>query len=145
MTTLIEIICSVSQEEPVRSTVEAFCKETDNLLIGRRLNEETDEVLFAVQLLQTGSLSGHTKTFNQAQQQGVIASFRYMTCDLVKISFDLSLDLREQMRDFPLRPDESWYPAIHNTHQAYVCMSRPVMHAKQAASLLARDAAWSFV
>src|SRR5258708_31543962 len=41
--------------------------------------------------------------------------------------------------NFPLRPDESWFPAIHDPDQAYVCMSRPLMLAKQAAWLLEHE------
>ena len=133
MTILIEIVCSVSQEEPAQATIEAICKETGDLLIGRRVNEETQEVLLVVQLLQTVSMSRHTTALSHALQQGVISSFRYLSSDLVKISFDPSRDLREQMRDFPLRPGESWLPAIHNPHQAYVCLSRPLMLTEQAA------------
>ena len=111
MTVLVEIVCSVSQEEFAQAAVEAFCKATGGLLIGRR----------------------------------VIESFRHVTCDLVQISFDPSVNLREQMRNFPLRPDESWFHAIHDPDQAYVCLSKPLMEAKQAALLLAHGVKWAFV
>jgi hypothetical protein len=145
MTILIEIVCSVSQEEPAQATIEAICKETGDLLIGRRVNEETHEVLLVVQLLLTVSVSRYTTVFSHALQQGVIASFRYLSSDLVKISFDPSRDLREQMRDFPLRPGESWFTSIHNPHQAYVSLSRPLMLTEQAAWLLKRQLEWAFV
>ncbi len=145
MTILIEIVCSVSQEEPAQATIEAICKETGDLLISRRVNEETHEVLLVVQLLQTVRVGRHTTVLSHALQQGVIASFRYMSSDLVKISFDPSRDLREQMRDFPLRPGESWFPAIHNPHQAYVCLSRPLMLTEQAAWVLRRQLEWAFI
>ena len=48
------------------------------------------------------------------------------------------------MRDFPLRPGESWFPSIHNPYQAYVCMSRPLMLTEQAAWLLEHEVAWAF-
>ncbi len=145
MTILIEIVCSVSQEEPAQATIEAICKETGDLLISRRVNEETHEVLLVVQLLQTVRVGRHTTVLSHALQQGVIASFRYMSSDLVKISFDPSRDLREQMCDFPLRPGESWFPAIHNPHQAYVCLSRPLMLTEQAAWVLRRQLEWAFI
>lgn len=145
LTTLIEIAYSVPQEESAKPTIEAFCKETGNVLLGRRVNEETHEMLLVVQLLQTVSASRLTTTLNQALQQGVIASFRYVTCDLVKISFDPSLNLREQMHDFPLRPGEFWFPAIHNPHQAYVGLNRPLMLKEQAAWLLRQQLEWAFV
>ena len=145
MTILIEIVCSVSQEEPAQATIEAICKDTGDLLIGRRVNEETHEVLLVVQFLQTVSLSRYTTALSHALQQGVIASFRYVSSDLVKISFDPWRDLQEQMRDFPLRPGESWLPAIHNPHQAYVCLSRPLMITEQAAWVLRRQLEWAFI
>ena len=135
MTVLVEIVCSVSQEEFAQAAVEAFCKATGGLLIGRRVNEETYEA----------SGSNHATALDQARQQNVIESFRHVTCDLVQISFDPSVNLPEQMRNFPLRPDESWFPAIHDPDQTYVCLSRPVMLAKQAAWLLAHEVKWAFV
>jgi len=145
MTVLVEIVCSVSQEEFAQAAVEAFCKATGGLLIGRRVIEGTHKVLLMVRLPQTASRSTHATALDQACQQNVIESFRQVSCDLVQISFDPSVNLREQMRNFPLRPDESWFPAIHDPDQAYVCLSRPVMLAKQAAWLLAREVMWAFV
>jgi len=145
MTALIEIVCSDAKEEAAQATVEAFCKEASGRLIGRRVNEEAHNVLLMVQLLQTASVSKHATTFSHALQREVIASFRYVTYDLVKISFNPSVDLREQMLDFPLRPDESWFPAIHDPHQAYVCLRRPLMSANQAAWLLKHEVAWAYV
>jgi hypothetical protein len=145
MTALIEIVCSDAKEEAAQAIVEAFCKEASGRLIGRRVNEEAHNVLLMVQLLQTASVSKHATTFSHALQQEVIASFRYVTYDLVKISFDPSVDLREQMLDFPLRPDESWFPAIHDPRQAYVCLRRPLMSANQAAWLLKHEVAWAYV
>jgi hypothetical protein len=145
MTVLVEIVCSVSQEEFAQATVDAFCKATGGLLIGRRVIEETHKILLMVRLPQTASGSNHATALDQARQQNVIESFRHVTCDLVQISFDPSVNLREQMRNFPLRPDESWFPAIHDPDQAYVCLSRPIMLAKQAACLLAHIVKWAFV
>lgn len=145
MTVLVEIVCSVSQEEFAQAAVEAFCKATGGLLIGRRVIEETHKVLLMVRLPQTTSVSKQATALSQACQQNVIESFRHVTCDLVQVSFDPSVNLREQMRNFPLRPDESWYHAIHDPDQAYVCLSRPLMEAKQAAWLLAHEVKWAFV
>ena len=145
MTVLIEIVCSVSQEEFAQAAVEAFCKATGGLLIGRRVIEETHELLLMVRLPQTASVSNQATALNQARQQNIIESFRYVTRDLVQISFDPSENLREQMRNFPLHPDESWFPAIHDPDQAYVCMRGPLMSAKQAAWLLAHKVKWEFV
>ena len=145
MAVLVEIVCSVSQEEPAQAAGEAFCKETGGLLIGRRVIEVTHQVLLLVRLPPTTSVSKDVTALSQARQQHVIESFRSVTYDLVQISFDPAVNLREQMRNFPLRPAESWFLAIHDPDQAYVCMSRPLMLAKQAAWLLAHEVTWAYV
>ena len=145
MDILVEIAGAVSGEETSEAYVAAFCQQAGGLLIGRRVNEQTHQFHFLVRFPDTASVGKHTEDLGRACQQHLIESFRYVSGGLVQISFDPSLNLREQMRGFPLRPDESWFPDIHNPHQAYVCMSRPVMLAKQAAWLLARDVAWSYV
>lgn len=145
MTVMVEIVGPASGEESARAVVTAFCKQAGGLLIGRHVNEQTLKVQFIVRLPHLTDADKHQANLSKAREQHVIESFRYMSGDLVQISFDPSLNLREQMLDFPLRPDESWFPAIHNPHQAYVCMSRPVMLAKQAAWLLAHDVTWAYV
>ena len=145
MTVVVEIVCSVFQEEFAQAAVEAFCKATGGLLIGRRVIEETHKVLLMARLPLTASVSKRVTALSRARHQHVIESFRHVTCDLVQISFNPLVNLREQMRNFPLRPDESWFPAIHDPDQAYVCMSRPLMSAKQAAWLLAYEVKWAFV
>jgi hypothetical protein len=144
MAVLVEIVCSVSQEELAQASVEAFCKATGGLLIGRRVIEETHEPLLIVWLTLAISVSKQATALNQARQHNIIESFRYVTCDLVQISFDPSVNLREQMQNFPLHLDESWFPAIHDPDQAYVCMRGPLMSAKQAAWLLAHEVKWAF-
>ena len=138
MTTFIEIGCSVAEEETVRAAVEASCKETGDLLIGRLVNEETDEVRLLVQPL-------HATAFSHALQQRGITSFRFVIGDLVHLVFDSAVDPRGPMRDFPLGPDEVWFLTIHDPHQAYICIHSPIMAAKQAAWLLEHEVAWAYV
>ncbi|MEO6889305.1 MAG: hypothetical protein ABI456_08530 [Ktedonobacteraceae bacterium] len=157
MTTLIELGRSISQEEAEwarqdqrarasnATEIETFCEETGGLLIGRRINEQTRESLLIVQLLHTASVSRQMAVFSYALQQEVIASFRYVLCDLVQIAFDPSADARAQMRDFPLRPGELWFPALQNPQHAYVRISKPFMLARQAAWLLGHKVGWAFV
>ncbi len=74
-----------------------------------------------------------------------LASFCSVTRDLVSISFDPSVDPQEQMRDFPLGPDESWFLAIHDPYKVYVRIRGPIMEAKQAAWLLEHEVVWAYV
>jgi len=145
MSTLIEIGCSVAQEEAAQDAVEASCQVTGDLLIGHRVDEETQEVLLLVRLLHATSMNKHETALSHALQQHDIASFRFVTGDLVNISLDPTEDLREQMRDFPLGSDESWFIAIHDPHQAYVRIGRSVMGANQAAWLLEHEVVWAYV
>lgn len=87
----------------------------------------------------------HEAVPSRGIQQHIIASFRLVSGDLVNISFDPALDPQEQMRDFPLGPDESWFLAIHDPHQVYVCIRGPMMGAKQAAWLLKHEVVWAYV
>jgi len=50
MAVLVEIVCSVSQEEFAQVAVEAFCRATGGLLIGRRVIEVTHKALLMVRL-----------------------------------------------------------------------------------------------
>ena len=145
MPILIEIVCTVGNAEAVRTLIEESCQVTGDLLIGRCVYEQINEVLLIVQLVHATSVRRYVTTLSQQLQQEVILSFQLVSGDLVKISFNPSVDLREQMRDFPLHPGESWYPAIHDPHQAYVCIRRPLMGAKQAAWLLKNEVEWEFV
>ncbi|HEV2581708.1 MAG TPA: hypothetical protein VGT44_12715 [Ktedonobacteraceae bacterium] len=145
MAVLVEIGCSVSQAESAQTAIEGLCKETGSLLVGRRNNKWTRKVLYIVQFPHLESARKLMAALRQSRQHGVIESFRYMPGDLVHISFHPPVNLQEQMRDFPLRPEESWFPAIHHPHQVYVSLSMPVMLAKQAAWLVAHEVEWSFV
>jgi hypothetical protein len=145
MTTLIEFGCSVSQEKAAQTIIEAFCKKTGDLLLGRHVNEETHEVLLIVQLLHMVSVRRHAKALSHTLQHGAIVSSRSVTCELVKVSLDPSADLTDRMRNFPLRPGEHWFSAINDPHQAYVCMSRPLMLPVQAAWLVGHEVVWEFV
>src|SRR5437660_8595764 len=90
MTVLVEIVCSIAQEESTQAAVEAFCKETGGQLIGRRVYQETQKVQLMVRLLQIASVSGHATPLSQALQEKVIESFRYVIGDLVHLSVDPS-------------------------------------------------------
>ncbi len=144
MAVLVEVVCSESQAEPAQTIVDALCKEDDGLLIGRRFNEWTHKVLLIAQVPHMANMRKYAMALTHARQQNVIESFRYVSGDLIHISFNPSVNPREQMRDFPLRPEESWFLAIHDAHQVYVSLSMPYMLAKQAAWLLTHAVEWAF-
>src|SRR5260221_2869794 len=79
MAVLVEIVCSVSQEEFAQVAVEAFCRATGGLLIGRPVIEVTHKALLMVRVPPAGSVSKDATPLSQARQSPVIESFRYVT------------------------------------------------------------------
>ena len=145
MTIFIEIVCADAQADAVQTLLEESCQVTGDLLMSRGVSEQISEVLFIVLLVQATSVRSYVTILSQQLQQEVILSFQVRSGELVKISFSPSVDLREQMRHFPLYPGDSWYPALHDPHQAYVCLRRPLLGAKQAAWLLQHEVEWAYV
>src|SRR2546421_1825650 len=144
MTTFIEIVGTVAQAQAVQTLLEESCQATGDLLIGQCVYEQVNEVLFIIRLVHASSVRSYVTILSQQLQQAVILSFQLLSGDLVKLCFHPSVDLREQMRHFPLYPGDSWYPALHDPHQAYVCLRRPLLGAKQAAWLLQHEVEWAY-
>ena len=145
MTTLIEIVGTGAQAEAVQTLIEESCQATGDLLIGRCVYEQINEVLLIVRLVHATSVRSYVTILSQQLQQAVILSFQLLSGDLVKLCFHPSVDLREQMRHFPLYPGDSWYPALHDPHHVYVYLRRPLLGAKQSAWLLQHEVEWAYV
>ena len=141
MTTLIEVVCPLSQKD-MEASVEHYFKEMGDLLIGRRAYQELDAVLLVTQVQCAANLIKHRKFLDYALQQGFIESCEYVTCTLVTISLDASLDIWHQMHDFPLCPGESWFPAVNRPNQVYICLGKQLMTRNQAEWLIVRQATW---
>lgn len=142
--TLIEVVCPLSQQS-AQTTLEQYFKQTGDLLISRRIYPLVDAVLLVIRLLDPANVSKHRMFLDQALQGGLISSYEYVTCDLVTASLDSPPDICDQMRDFPLRPGESWFPAIDDPHQAYICLDTPWMTSEQIAWLLEHQVKWTYV
>ena len=142
MYTLIEIAYAISQHN-VEAAIQHSFKESNNSLIGRSLFEETDEALLVV-LLTHPNMSEHRNFLKHLLQQGMITSFEYRYQYLVTAFFDPPLDVRMKMQEFPLRPGESWFPAINHPGQVYICLERHLMTAEQAAWMLNHQVRWAY-
>ena len=57
MSALIEIVCALAQAETVQTLIEESCQATGDLLIGRCVYEQVNEVLLIVRLLGATSVS----------------------------------------------------------------------------------------
>jgi hypothetical protein len=121
MTTLIHIAVLVANEELVKDTVVNCCSETGDTLIGQRVYAEVDEVLLVVRLTQDYNVTKHIPILSQALQSKLILSFQIETTNLVRVECPAPLDIRDFVQDFPLQPNESWFPAIESKQMAYMC------------------------
>ena len=63
----------------------------------------------------------------------------------VAIVLDPLVEVGMQLRDFPLRPGETWVPCTEQAHRVYLCMGQPLMAPQQAAWLLERDVEWEYL
>jgi hypothetical protein len=135
VSTLVEIICSISQRSAQKTVEEHFEKAGDQFL-ARCAYEDLGQVLLVVQLSATTDEDEHNAFFRLALEQGIIDSYEYLTCYPVSAFLNPSLDRQEQMRHFPLRPGESWFPAIDHPNKVYICLDKPFMAADQTAWLL---------
>ncbi len=144
MATLIEVVCPLSQKD-MEASVEHYFKEMGDLLIGRRAYQELDAVLLVMQVQYAANLIKHRKFLDYALQQGFIESCEYVTCTLVTASLDASLDIWDQMHDFPLCPGESWFPAVDHPNQVYICLGTHLMTRNQAEWLIVHQATWACV
>jgi hypothetical protein len=121
MTTLIHIAVLITNEELVRNTVVNCCSETGDTLIGQRVYEEVGEVLLVVRLVQNYNVTKHIPILSQALQRELILSFQIEMINLVRVECPAPLDIRHQVQDFPLQPNESWFPAVESEQMAYIC------------------------
>ena len=78
-------------------------------------------------------------------QRGIRKSLPAGARYCVTIFLDPLVEVSKQMRDFPLRPGETWAPCTDRAHQVYLCMGQPLMMPQQAAWLLERDVEWEYL
>lgn len=121
MTTLIHIAVPLANEEPVRSTVVNCCSETGDIPIGQRVYKEVSEELLVVRLVQDYNITKHIPILSQALQRKLILSFQIEMTNLVQVQCSAPLNIRSLVQNFPLQPNESWFPAIEPEQVAYIC------------------------
>ena len=139
---MIEIVYPLT-EENVEAAIEHYFKATGNLLIGRRIFDETGEVLL-VFLLVNPNMSAFTIFLKDLLDQGKIKSYEYLSHYLVIFDLYTHLDVKMQMHDFPLRPGESWFSAIDNPHRIYIALETYLMSPEQAAWVLQHEVKWAY-
>jgi hypothetical protein len=143
MSTLIEIICSISQKDAQKTVEQHFAQSSDHLL-ARCAYEELDQVLLVFQLSPLTDESEHSAFLKLTLQRGIIDSYEYVTCYPVGAFLNPSLGRQEQMRGFPLQNGESWFPAIDHPNKVYICLDKPFMASNQTAWLIRHQIRWEY-
>lgn len=140
-TSIIEIGLPTSNIPRVQPALETCLQETGDALIGQQIYD--DQTLFVVRI--TGdTLQNHLKTLSAAFREKLVDSFQLIACYLFKVAFK-DESYQTLLRDFPLHPGESWFPAANEARTAYLCLSRPHLSQEQTSWLAMQTsiAQWS--
>ena len=142
MSTLVEIICSISQDR-TQKIIEHF-EQAGDRLFACCVYEELDRILLVIQVSPAADETELSTFLRFGRREGLIESYEYVTCYPVSAFLDPSLDLQEQMSSFPLRYGESWFPAIDHSHKVYICLDKPFMAFNQTTWLTKHQVRWEF-
>lgn len=128
--TLILIDVPIAKATIVKERVLACVKQTDDELIGYRTYYDS-YVQFIVKLKHNDYIPKHQIVLGPALQAGAIISFTFTTCYLVKLIFPAENDVA-RMENFPLRERESWFPALNEESEAYLCLTSGQLDRQQS-------------
>ena len=139
----IEVVIPCSTVDAVYPVLVQCCTEAGDVLLGRRDDPHTGEVLGVVYLTDDSHVSKHLPILTQALEQKAILSFQFVQGCLVKLA---APDIQEQMANFPFSPGDVWIPALNDEQSLYLCLHRQILTAQQSAWLLARpELTWSYM
>ncbi|HTK09561.1 MAG TPA: hypothetical protein VL485_20495 [Ktedonobacteraceae bacterium] len=139
----IEVAVSRDKAQDVAPVLMQCCAQTGDRLLGGRVDTETEEVVFLVQLTQDPHLSAHLPVLSGALQQGLIVAFQFAQGSVLKLT---APHVDEHVHQFPLSFGDSWVPGLQNVEDIYLCIARPLLTARQAAWLhLQENMHWEYV
>jgi hypothetical protein len=139
----IEVVVARAQVQAVSPTLVECCARTGDRLLGGRVDVDTEEVVFLVQLTQEPHLSVHLTVLSAALQQGLIVAFHFSKGSVLRLS---APQIQDMVCQFPLSLGDSWVPGMRNLQDVYLCIARPLLTPRQAAWLqLQEDMRWEFV
>jgi hypothetical protein len=130
-TSIIEVGLPTSNIPRVQPELEACLQTTGDALIGQQIYD--DQALFVVRVSDT-TIQTHLKTLSAAFRDNLIDSFQLIACYLFKVAFK-DESFQNVLRDFPLHPGESWFPAASETCTAYLCLSGSYLSQEQTSWL----------
>jgi hypothetical protein len=139
----IEVVVSHPQVHKVAPVLVKCCSLTGDRLLGGRVDAETEEVVFLIQLTQDPHLSSHLSVLGDALQQGLIAAFHFSQGSVIKLN---APGICDYIRKFPFSLGDSWVPGLRNLQDVYLCVCRPLLTGRQAAWLHLQDnLRWEYV
>ena len=139
----IEVVVARDQVQAVSPLLVECCTKTGDRLLGGRVDVDTEEVIFLVQLTQDPHLSAHLVVLSAALQHELIVAFHFAKGSVLKLS---APQIQETVGQFPLALGDSWVPGMRNLQDIYLCIARPLLTARKAAWLqLQEDVRWEYV
>lgn len=130
----------------VQTEIEHYCQETGNDIIGRRVYEEVEEVLIVVQLNKEVRSSTHTLALNNLIHSRLILSCQFENANLILVRSELSQNICDILPQFPLQPNESWFPSISDAqHAAYICTRNVLINFEQSTWLRAYNLSYQYL
>ena len=139
----IEVVVPRSTVDAVYPVLAQCCAEAGDVLLGRRDDPQTGEVLGTVHLTNDSHVSKHLPILTQALEQKALLSFQFVQGCLVQVA---APGIWEQMAHFPFSLGDVFIPSPNDERSAYLCLHRRLLTAQQSAWLLAhREVRWSYL
>ena len=137
----IEVVLPPSTVDAVYPVLVQCCIEAGDVLLGRRADPHTEEVLGVVHLTDDRHVSKHLPILMQALEQKALLSFQFVQGCLVKVA---APGIGVQMAHFPFSLGDTWIPSLNNERSVYLCLHRRLLTAQQSAWLLSHQVTWSY-
>ncbi len=138
----IEVVIPRSTVDTVYPVLVQCCTEVGDVLLGRRDDPQTEEVLGVVHLTDDSHVSKHLPILTQALEQKALLSFQFVQGCLVKVA---APGIGEQMANFPFALGDTWISSLNDVRSAYLCLHRRLLTARQSAWLLSHQVTWSYL
>ena len=138
----IEVVMPRSTVDAVYPFLSQCCIQVGDVLLGRKDDSPTGEVLGVVHLTDDTHVSKHLPILTQALEQEAIVSFQFVQGCLVKLAVP---GIREHMAHFPFSLGDTWIPSLNNERSVYLCLHRRLLTAQQSAWLLSHQVTWSYL
>ena len=138
----IEVVIPCSTVDAVYPVLVQCCTEAGDVLLGRRDDPHTGEVLGVVYLTDDSHVSKHLPILTQALEQKALLSFQFVQGCLIQVT---ASGIGAQMANFPFSLGDTWISSLNDERSVYLCLHRRLLTAQQAAWLLSHQVTWSYL